>query len=300
MTPILMPLAMWISAAVAAGTPCHAVEGDRITAADLAAVLPAFAAIAPEEIVGYAPQPGANRTLEPVELTRFAAAHGLEFHGIETVCFEPALAEVEPSRIEASIRESLNTLAITGADIRIAEYSKFRVPSGKLSFPIESLPSYSSDNTAIWNGFVEHEHRRYPVWARVHITAPQTRVIAASDLRAGQRIESGDVRLEEVRIFPTRAPVLKSVSDGVGMSARRYLATGTPVSAADLMEPYDVDRGETVTVEVQSGGAVLRIEGEAQASGRRGQIIGVRNSTSGKLFRATITGKGRALLECRS
>ena len=63
---------------------------------------------------------------------------------------------------------------------------------------------------------------------------------------------------------------------------------------------YDVDRGEIVTVEVQSGGAVLRIDAEAQASGRQGQSITLRNSTSGKIFRAKITGKGRVLLECRS
>ena len=80
---------------------------------------------------------------------------------------------------------------------------------------------------------------------------------------------------------------------------RRYLAAGGPVSAADLTKPWDVERGEIVTVEVQSGGAVLVLEAEAQASGRQGQSIALRNSTSGKMFRAKITGKGRALLECR-
>jgi flagella basal body P-ring formation protein FlgA len=251
-------------------------------------------------VIGYAPQPGANRTFEPAELIRFAAAHGVEFHGIDTVCFEPALTEPEPSAIQASILESLHTLAITDADIEIIEYSKFRVPFGKLSFPIEALPAYVSHDTAIWNGFVEHEHRRYPVWARVHITAPQIRVVVVTNIRAGQRVEAGDVRLEAGRIFPTRTAALKSLSDCVGMLARRYLSTGAPVTAADLMEPYDVDRGETVRVEVQSGGAVLTLDAEAEDSGRRGQSINLRNSTSGKIFRAKITGRGRALLDFRS
>jgi flagella basal body P-ring formation protein FlgA len=300
MTSILILLPLWATAATAVSAPCHAIEGERITAADLAAALPAFAAVAPEAVIGYAPQPGAYRNIEPAELTRFAAAHGLDYHGIETVCFEPAVAEPDPSQIEASIRESLKGMAIADADLEIIEYSKFRVPSGKLSFPIESLPAYSSQNTAIWNGFVEHEHHRYPVWARVRIGVPQTRIVAVGNLRAGQKLEAGDVRIETVRIFPTRAVVLQSLSDCVGMLAKRYLAAGAPVSAADLMQPYDVDRGELVTVEVQSGGAVLVLEAEAQASGREGQSITLRNSTSGKMFRAKITGKGRALLECRS
>ena len=300
MIPVVIQLAFLAVASAAGTSTCHPIDGDRITAGDLASVLPAFAAVAPDALVGYAAQPGAYRNIEPAELTRFAASHGLEFHGIETVCFEPAVAELEPSRIEASIRESLNSVAISSAEVEIIEYSKFRVPSGKLSFPIESLPAYSSANTAIWNGFVEHEHHRYPVWARVRITVPQTRVVVVANLRAGQPVEASDVRLEEARIFPTRAVVLKSPSDCVGKLAKRYLAIGAAVSATDLMEPYDVDRGQIVSVEVQSGGAVLTVEAEAQASGRQGQSITLRNSSSGKIFSAKITGKGRALLECRA
>jgi flagella basal body P-ring formation protein FlgA len=84
------------------------------------------------------------------------------------------------------------------------------------------------------------------------------------------------------------------------MMTRRYIATGAPFTAADVTEPYDVDRGETVMVEVQSGGAVLTLEAEAQASGRRDQSIPFKNSTSGKIFHAKITGKGRALVESHS
>jgi flagella basal body P-ring formation protein FlgA len=295
-------IAWAISAGFAASTsaataPCHTVTGDHLTGRDLAKALPAFAEIAPETVIGYAPQPGAHRNLEPAELTRIAAANGLEYHGIATVCFEPELAELEPSRIEKTIRESLLALSITTADLEVIEYSKSRVPPGKLSFPIESLPAWAPANTAIWNGYVEHENHRYTVWARVRIAVPQTRVVTVGNLRAGQRIEPAEVRLEEVKAFPMRVPALESLSACVGMLARRYLTVGAPVSVADLMEPFDVDRGEMATVEVQIGGAVLKLEAEAQASGRRGEMIALRNATSGKIFRAKITGKGRALLE---
>lgn len=308
MNRILMKLT--VLAALAAALPalqaapdsasCRAVEGDRITAADLAAVLPAFAAIPADTVFGYAPQPGAYRSIEPAELTRFAAAHGLHYHGIDNVCFEPALHELEPLVIEESIRESLNDMSISGAEIEVIEYSKFRVPAGKLIFPAESLPAYAPANTAIWNGFVEHNHHRYTVWARVKITVAQTRVVAAVSLRAGQHIEASNLRLEEVRVFPAHGTLLKSVSDGAGMLAKRYLNAGTPLSMADVMEPWDVDRGEMVTVRVQSGAAVLTLEAEAQADGRSGQSIDFRNATTGKVFRAKITGKGRALLDCHA
>jgi flagella basal body P-ring formation protein FlgA len=52
-----------------------------------------------------------------------------------------------------------------------------------------------------------------------------------------------------------------------------------------------------VTVQVQSGAAVLTLEAEAQSDGRAGQVISLRNASSGKVFRARVTGKGHALLE---
>jgi flagella basal body P-ring formation protein FlgA len=297
---LLLPVLASFCAAAEPAPACHAVEGSHITAADLAAVLPVFAAIAPDTPFGYAPQPGSYRSIEPAELTRFAAAHGIQFHGIDTVCFEPMLSELEPLVIESSIRESLKSLGIASADVGIVEFSKFRVPAGKLTFPVESLPAYAADNTAIWNGFVEHEHHRFPVWARVKIQAAQTRVVAAINLRSGQTIEANDIRLEDVRVFPSRAAGLKSVSEGIGMLAKRYVNAGTPLSGADLMEPFDVGKGEMVTVLVQSGAAVLTLEAEAQSDGRAGQTISLRNAASGKVFRARITGKGRALLEFSS
>ncbi len=288
------------TAPAALAPACHAVEGSRITAGDLAAVLPAFAPIAAETPFGYAPQPGSYRNVEPAELTRFAAAHGIQFHGIDTVCFEPVLSELEPLMIESSIRESLKSLGIESADIEIVEFAKFRVPTGKLTFPVESLPPYVTDNTAIWNGFVDHEHHRFPVWARVKIQAVETRVVAATNLRAGQTIEANDIRLEDVRAFPSRTAGLRSVSEGVGMMAKRYVNAGTPLSGTDLMEPFDVGKGEMVTVLVQSGAAVLMLEAEAQSDGRAGQTISLRNAASGKVFRARVTGRGRALLEFSS
>jgi flagella basal body P-ring formation protein FlgA len=298
----MIPFVMLLPFLAATGQApsCHAVSGERITAADIAAVLPAFQSVAPEAVIGYAPQPGSYRTFEPAELTRFAAANGMSYSGLATVCFEPALAELDPAQIQTAIRQSLKTLAITEADIDVVEYSKFPVPPGKLSFPVESLPGYSSANVAIWNGFVEKDNHRYPVWARVRIAVPQTRVVAATNLRAGEKVGASDIRLEETRVFPTRVAPLKSSADCVGLLARRYLATGTAVSPADLMEPFDVNRGDIVTVEVQSGGAVLKLDAEAQAAGRTGQSIAFRNATSGKVFHALITGKGRALLDSSS
>jgi flagella basal body P-ring formation protein FlgA len=277
---------------------CHAVNGDRITARDLAAVSPAFADLAPDTVVGYAPEPGARRTMEPAELLRIAAAGGLELHDrASSVCFERSTAPLEAPRILDALRTSLDR---PDAEIEVVEFSRFPVPPGKLVFPLASLPSYSSANVALWNGYVDFEGRHFPIWARARITVTQKRVVAVLPIRAGQTIAAGEVRLEDTRAFPAKSTLLSSPADCVGQMARRFIDTGAPVAASDLVEPNDVERGDMVSVEVQSGAATLLLPAQADLSGRRGQIIPFRNAASGKTFRARIVGKDRALLDCHS
>jgi flagella basal body P-ring formation protein FlgA len=283
---------------VAAATACHAVNSDRIVSGDLAAVSPDFAGLPPETAIGYAPQPGGRRTLEPAELLRIAAANNLEVtHTLASVCFERALMPLDSAKILDALRASLNR---ADSEIEVLEYSKYFVPPGKIVFPLESLPTHATAHAAIWNGYVDFEGRHYPIWARARITVPQARLVAAVQLRAGQTITAADVRLEETRDYPSKTDPLKSIADALNHVARRFLDTGAPITAADLMDANDVDRGDIVTVEVQSGGAVLLLPAQADMSGRRGQIIPLRNAASGKVFRALITGKDKALLDFHS
>ncbi len=286
----MIPLLMLI----AAGSGCGTVNGDHITAADLAAVSPVFAAISPEKVIGYAPEPGDHRVIEPAELLRIAAANGIEAHNLSSVCFERALMPLDAPGILNVLRTSLSR---PDAEIEVLEFSKSLVPPGKIVFPLDSLPSNSTDHVAIWHGYVDFNGRHFPIWARARMTVPQTRVVAAVPLHAGQAILPGDVRVEDARDFPSKADPLKSVADCVNHLARRFMNPGSPISAADLMAPNDVERGDTVSVEVRSGGAVLTFAAEAGMGGRSGQIIPLRNASSGKIFRAQITGRDRALLD---
>jgi flagella basal body P-ring formation protein FlgA len=59
----------------------------------------------------------------------------------------------------------------------------------------------------------------------------------------------------------------------------------------------DVARGDVVQVEVTAGGAHLALEGRAEANGSTGSTILVKNLSSGKDFRARITGKGKVSVQ---
>jgi flagella basal body P-ring formation protein FlgA len=63
-----------------------------------------------------------------------------------------------------------------------------------------------------------------------------------------------------------------------------------------LARPLEVEKQDVVKVRVASGAAVITAEGRAEAGGRRGDTIPVRNLSSGATFRAKITGPGQVSL----
>ena len=279
-----------------AAAACHAVAGAHITGQDLASAAPAFQVLAADADLGHAPMPGARRFFEPGELIRIAREHGFEVTGVQPVCFERPLASLTTDMVLAAMRKSPG---MTGAQIGVTAISAFPAPHGELVFPPEGLAQPVSGDVAVWNGYVQYDGGRFTVWARVRITVHTKRVIATADLRPGHVIDANDVRVEEVDAFPYRSAMPDSLDAVMGHTVRRLLPGGKPVMAGALGDPNDVEIGDSVTVEVHSGAAMLRLEALAESSGRQGDTVSLRNSDGGKTFRAKVKGKDQAVVEAR-
>ncbi|MEO8592025.1 MAG: flagellar basal body P-ring formation chaperone FlgA [Candidatus Solibacter sp.] len=281
----------------ATATECHFLGHGRILGSDLAAASAVFAAVPPDLVIANAPSPGARRLFEPAELIRIARTNLLDATGVIPLCFERSTAPLDLLRVKSVMQASLGAAP---AGIEILTISKYPAPPGELVFPRNSLMQPVSGDSAVWNGYVAYDGGRFAVWARVRLTVLQSRVVTAVDLAPGHVVEAGDVRLVEANEFPRRPAPLAAVEAAVGRTARRALPAGSILTAAMLEAPNDVERGQIVTVEVQSGGALVKLEAKAESAGRKGDTVGVRNAASGTLFRAQIEGKGRVSVKCRS
>jgi flagella basal body P-ring formation protein FlgA len=149
-----------------------------------------------------------------------------------------------------------------------------------------------------WRGNVIYgDNRRFGVWARVLMSAPMPRVVAAGALQKGEAIGPSQVRVETAVRFPISGDVAQSVDQVVGRAPMRAVAPGTDIHLSQLMLPPDVNRGEMVEVEVRSGAAHLAFTGKAESAGRSGETIVIRNLSSNKVFQARIEGRGKAFLD---
>jgi len=271
-----------------AGCLALAPQTENILARDLAPALPGLADAAIP--VSPAPVPGVARIFRLSELRRIAMHFGLATEPVREICFERPVASPDPVRLAEAMRRQLPS-----AQIRILDYSRTPAPAGELEFPLSGLRRAGSDG--FWSGAVRYGgSRRFPLWARVGIKVRETRVVAAANLRPGHAIARGQLRLETREVFPEEKVFAASVDRVAGNAARLAIPEGADIRLDWLAPALDVVRGDRVMVEVHSGGAFLRFEAVAEASGSVGQVIPLTNPDSQRRFSARVEGKGRVVV----
>jgi flagella basal body P-ring formation protein FlgA len=290
----------WLARFAPAQPACRTIEGDRIQAKDLAAVLPFLNRLPGETWLANAPAPGSQRIFHSAELLSLAQRYSIDLQAPPDICFELAMEPLDRSRALEAMRSSLD---IPAAQIEIAETILHPVPHGRIEFPRDRLGTPASaeqKSPVLWRGDVIYgENHRYAIWARVNITVHCRKAVAVQNLKPGKPVAAAQMRVEEAECFPsTSREVLPEQL--AGMEPLRPIAAGAEIHAEQLVAPNDVNRGDLVEVEVRSGAARLVFTGKAETAGRVGDAIAIRNLDSNKIFQARVNGKGRAAIDAGS
>jgi flagella basal body P-ring formation protein FlgA len=278
--------------------PCEMIANDRILGEDLAKIVPGFLDKMPgDTVIGYSPAPGARRVFTSVELNRIGAPYGVAVAPDAEACFEWSVQPLTKDAIRAAILDSLQA---PDARIDVLAISGSLAPAGKISFPISGLLASTitgPDTPVTWRGeVIYHGSRKFSIWARLKISSTMTRVVATQLILPGQTVTADQVRIETYDDFPLRNDIARNLEEVVGRMPRRALRLGLPVSRADLIEPFQVQRGDLVDVTAIAGAAQLHVPALAETPGRQGDLITLKNAHSGKYFRARIEGRDKALV----
>jgi flagella basal body P-ring formation protein FlgA len=282
---------------------CLPIQDERIYARDVAAAVPAFSNVAGDLVLGYAPAPGSRRIFKGDALQTLARNQGVTAEAVPDVCFERAMATLEAGEIVEAMRSAWYGGDVHGADVRmeLLSWSPQIAPQGKVVFPRTGLqlPAASDPQAeVVWRGYVIYgNNRRFGVSARARITTTTTRVIALANLAVGEPVHEDQVRLESFDTFALDDRPARHLDEVVGYVPRTLIRAGSTVLRSQLSRAPEVARGDVVKVEVTAGGAHLLFEGRAETDGIEGKTILVKNMTSGKDFRARVTGKGKVTVQ---
>jgi flagella basal body P-ring formation protein FlgA len=280
-----------------AQTPCVSVAGSQILGADIARAVPAFAGIQPDSPLAPAPLPGSTRVFYSSELQSIASRFSLAIGTPSEVCFRFASETLNRERVLDEMRKALN---IPDSKIELLETSPVLVPIGKIEFTREGLsaPAAPDQPTPVfWRGNIVYAgDRRYAIQAKVRITAPLRRVIAIEPLRTGIPVKAEQLREEAFEGFPVARTTSHAPDEVAGLIPIHPIAAGAEVRLDNLTRPNDVNRGDIVHVEVRFGGAHLAFVGRAEAAGRVGDVVAIRNPESSKVFPARVEARNKVIV----
>lgn len=297
MSALRILIGLAIPCVLMAQPECLTVTGDQILGKDLARAVPALARIPQSTPIAPAPIAGGSRVFTASELQSLAARFSLPVAEVSDVCFRYATEPLDRVRMQAAMKKAL---AIGDAAIEILETTSGDVPKGLIDFTREGLgvPATPDQPTGeMWRGNILYGNgQRFPIWAKVRVTVPSARLVALEPLRPGSVIRPEQVHLEIVDRFPQSGVGDLTPESVAGMAPVRSIAPGAEVRRENLVRPNDVNRGDTVQVDVQFGAAHLSFSGHAESGGHVGDTVSVRNPESNKMFQAVIAGPGRVAL----
>lgn len=269
-----MGTAAWILLVLAEAFPstCTVVGGNTITAGDISAAVPLFAAIPAATVLSLAPQPGIRRTLTPRELNAWARRFLPGSPGVDVLtspCIVARTRVIERSEVERALRRAFGP-GERNLQIELAGYSEAPVGAGELRFDAVQFPR-ASDHSAfvVWKGTAgDRQH----VWARVRVRERYSEAFAARDLRRGEALRDGDIEWREVwRTPPLPAQVPRELP--AKATWLRSLHRGDAVRSTDLRLPQLVRGGDHVELELASGPLSIRVRTIARTSGQTGQRV---------------------------
>ena len=145
-----------------------------------------------------------------------------------------------------------------------------------------SLISVSCVGPVPWRMFV-------PVKVNIHKDV----LVAAGPIARNSEISASNTRSKQISLTSVRNEYVTDIGDVSGMVAKRSFRDGQPIIVGQLTTPTLVKRGDAVVISAKAGSTQVKISGIAQAAGKKGEQILVKNSHSNRTLKAMVIGRGR-------
>lgn len=117
-------------------------------------------------------------------------------------------------------------------------------------------------------------------------------LVTKNTVERGEKLSVNDIQLKKHNVSKLRGAYLTDPDDVVGLTAKRRIRQLQPLSTSQLDMPILVSRGQKVIMIAGQDGIEARTIGEAMKSGRKGDLIQVRNMSSKRLVSAVVDQSG--------
>ncbi len=257
-----------------------------------------------DKVLGPAPRPGHDMTLNARTLMRIAIAMDLQWRPAsagEFAVLSRAATVISPTMIQDTLKNELNAQGMNGKfNVVISSGAQEIIlpQSETQNVEVESL-SFNGSQKYFDAVLVAPSKENPIVREKVSGVIQQMSAlpIMRSAVKNGDVISMDDIDFIDVRSEFVKHDVVLEAEDLVGMTARRIIHAGKPIKDNDVQFPQIVKRGELVTMVFKSGPMSLTAQGKALESGAKGDTIRVVNASSSKTLQAKITAQKEVMVQ---
>ncbi len=237
-------------------------------------------------VLGPAPAPGERIVVETRQLAAIARMFGVAWTPVTpvdaAVLERPGRLLPRPDVLEALRPALAGVGAPAGAEIELPDFAPPMVPlRTRPQLGIEQL-DYDAGAGRFSAALLITGEAMTPLRLRltglVHEMADV--VVPAHRLAAGTTLRPADLVQTRLRASAVHGEVAREIADAAGMRLRHAVQGGQPLPLAELQRPGTLEKGASVTMQIELGALSVTARGVALAAGAPGERIPVLNPVS--------------------
>ena len=301
---LCVPLVGWGASIVITVPPEAQVPGPQITLGDVVEIQgePADTVARMRQVLlGQAPPAGVERLLSKNTLITQLKHQGLwtqeiQFQGALQIRVMRASQRLDPQHMETVVRQALSRrLPQTAPPTSIRDIrglGPVSVPLGPVQYEV-TVPGRTMERGS--TAFTLTIQVAGKVEKQLHGTATlavtQEVVSLVRPVAQGEIITPEAVARTQVQVTQPLRQVATQPEDVIGKRARRSLAGNAPLATQDVTTVPVVHRGDMVNIVLESPLIKVSTPGEALETGKPGDTIRVKNTSSNREIRAQVIDK---------
>lgn len=249
-------------------------------------------------VLGPAPQPGHDMTLNAVTLMRIATVVDLPWqprHSAEQITVRRAATVLGTKDITAMLRDKISKGGFSG---------KFDLTYTSQA-PEIVLPLNTSATADITDFRLDKLDNRFDATLVAPSKANPMKTLKVSGkidrlvtipvlktaMRNGDIINQSNIEYINIKSRDLQHDYMLSADDLVGMTPRRMAEAGEPLRTSEMTYPRIVSRGQQVTLLYRNNGMELTAAGRALQNGAKGDLVSVVNTTSSRTVEGIVSGE---------
>lgn len=131
---------------------------------------------------------------------------------------------------------------------------------------------------------------KYNVAVRPDVSVPV--VMPKSLITRDTVITADDLLLKKFNISNQREGLMTNMDEAIGLTSKRALQPGKPITRSELVQPVLVKRDQPVMIVSHTAGITASMPGVALKNGRKGDVIKIRNSSSQRIISGVVDDTG--------